>query len=79
MTDAELKNFSERAEADKARNIAAIVARVDANELEAKTISEFARLVYHGYKFIDIHVRKDGREYRFEGDWLARLFRGDAA
>lgn len=53
----------------------AVIQRVLANELEEKTIRELADLVRHGHKFIDIHVRKDAREYHFEGDWLARLFR----
>lgn len=52
-----------------------ISAIVEANQLEARTIARFENLVRHGYKFIDIVVRKDGQEYRFEGDWLSRLFR----
>lgn len=52
-----------------------IAARVDANELELETIKSFERLVRGGYKFVNITVRKDGRETTFEGDWLVRLFR----
>lgn len=52
-----------------------VAARVDANELERETIKRFERLVRGGYKFVNITVRKDGRETTFEGDWLVRLFR----
>lgn len=65
-------------EAAKTRGEAAVAAVcriVDANEPEAATISRLEALVRHGYKFIDIKVRKDGQETWFEGDWLARLFR----
>lgn len=48
-----------------------------ANSLERETIANFERLVRHGSKFIDLHVRVDGQEYHFEADWLARLFRRD--
>src|SRR5438045_3883729 len=57
---------------------AEIARQVAANELEAATIERFARTVLHGSKFIDLHVRVDGREYHFEADWLARLFRPPA-
>ena len=46
-----------------------------ANEPERETIAKFERLVRHGVSTIDIQVRGDGKEYHFEGDWLARLFR----
>lgn len=52
-----------------------VAAFVDANDLERKTIAEIEQLVRHGYKFIDITVRRDGKEYRFQGDWIARLLR----
>jgi hypothetical protein len=56
------------------REAAKVAERVEANELERNTIGCFEHLVRHGYKFIDIIVRKDGQETRFEGDWIARLF-----
>jgi len=57
------------------REVKAVAARVDANQPERDSLAELEQLVRHGYKFIDITVRKDGRDYRFEGDWLARLLR----
>lgn len=57
------------------RDIETVCSRVDPTQPEADTIRRFAELVRHGAKFIDISVRRDGREYHFEGDWLARLFR----
>lgn len=59
------------------KNVLAISSIVGANELERRTISDFERLIRHGAKFIDLHVRRDGQEYRFEADWLGRLFRAD--
>lgn len=58
-----------------AREVDTIARRVDANSLERESIHRLEELVRHGYKFIDITVRKDGREQTFEGDWLARLLR----
>jgi hypothetical protein len=55
--------------------VSTVADMVDANDLERRTLARFEELVRHGYKFIDIRVRKDGREHQFEGDWLARLFR----
>jgi hypothetical protein len=55
-----------------------ISAEVDANELERETLARLEKLVRHGYKFIDIIVRKDAQETRFEGDWIARLFRQES-
>ena len=52
-----------------------IIRLVDANELEAKSIRELFNLVFHGYKTIDIRVRKDGKETSFQADWIARLAR----
>lgn len=48
---------------------------VEANQVEEANIHRLIDLVWHGYKFIDIKVRKDGVEHEFQGDWLARLFR----
>lgn len=48
---------------------------VEANELEEASIHRLVDLVWHGYKFIDIKVRKDGIEHKFQGDWLVRLFK----
>lgn len=53
----------------------AVIARVEANDMEAATIKKVAQLIAPGAKCIDITFRKDGREYRFEADWIARLFR----
>lgn len=54
---------------------ARVADRVKANAAERQNIARLEELVRYGFKFIDITVRKDGQEYRFEGDWLARLFR----
>ena len=48
---------------------------IDPSEPEKEHIDLFYDLVKHGYKTIDILVRKDGKEYIFEGDWIARLLR----
>ena len=56
-------------------NVSVISERVAANEPERETIAKFERLVRHGVSAIDIKVRVDGKDYQFEGDWLARLFR----
>lgn len=47
---------------------------VGANEIEEANIVRLANLIWHGYKFIDIKIRKDGVEHEFQGDWLMRLF-----
>lgn len=57
------------------RAVLAVCAIVDANEPERATIARIEAIVRHGYKFINLHIRKDGQEYGFEADWLARLFR----
>lgn len=59
------------------RNVGCVSDLVGANELEEKTIARFEALIRHGCKFVDLVVRKDGQEYRFEADWLARLFRAE--
>jgi len=48
---------------------------IDLNEPEKITVDRLTDLVRHGYKTIDVKVRKDGVEYWFEADWLARLLR----
>jgi hypothetical protein len=58
-------------------NVRRVCEQVQANEPERATIAQLEALVRHGYKFIDLHVRKDGVERHFEADWLARLFRQD--
>jgi hypothetical protein len=52
-----------------------IARTVDASDLEAKTIMEISRLVRHGHKCMDLTFRKDGKDYHFQADWIARLFR----
>lgn len=52
-----------------------IIRLVDANELEAVSIRKLFCLVQHGYKTIDIKVRKDAVETLFQADWIARLAR----
>lgn len=56
-------------------NVARICHIVDANDLECETIARIEAKIRHGYKFINLTIRKDGLETTFEGDWLARLFR----
>ncbi len=60
----------------RGENNAARIAELScSNSLEETTIERFERLTRHGAKSVDLLVRKDGQEYRFEADWLARLFR----
>lgn len=61
---------------EQAREIAR---QCGANELETDTILQVSRLVRHGHEFCDLHIRKDGHEYRFEADWVCRLFRLSAS
>lgn len=35
-----------------------------------ETFSDFLNLVKHGAKYIDIHVRRDAKEYVFQADFL---------
>jgi hypothetical protein len=44
-------------------------------DLEAKTIIRMAVLIQRGTQFTDIIIRKDGKEYRFEADWIGELIR----
>ncbi len=48
------------------------VIKPELNALELVHYHRMRDLVKHGYKFIDIEIRKDGQTYNFEGDWLAR-------
>lgn len=43
------------------------------NKMQRNSIWELHDLTKHGAKFIDIRVRKDGKEYLFEGDWLKQV------
>lgn len=45
------------------------------SKLQRDSIWELHDLTKHGAKFIDIRVRKDGKEYLFEGDWLKQVLR----
>jgi hypothetical protein len=58
---------------------AKVAGEVGANELERAAILRFALLVRHGAKVINLRVRKDGREYQFEADWLGRYFQPQAS
>lgn len=64
--------------AEITRNLDAIAEKVadlaGANEGERRIIREVSRLTRHGHKTMDLTFRKDGKEYRFEADWVARLF-----
>ncbi len=55
--------------------LAVVLKTVDPNEPEEATIRKIAALTRHGSGTIDIHIRRDGTDYTFEGEWLARLFR----
>jgi len=46
----------------------------ESNSLVEASIRRLARLIYTGGQ-VDIVVRKDGKEWHFEADWLKRLFR----
>ena len=48
---------------------------IELNKPEVETVQKLKKLIGHGYKTIDILVRKDGKDYVFEGDWIARLLR----
>lgn len=66
------------AAAAQGRHAAARISElVHANSLEVDTISTIEAHVRHGYKFINLVVRKDGIETTYEADWLARLFRSN--
>jgi hypothetical protein len=43
------------------------------NNLQVDSLNEFLNLVKHGAKSIDIHVRKDAKEYSFQADFLKYL------
>lgn len=43
------------------------------NELEIETLKKFLELTKHGAKTIDINVRKDGKEYTFQADFLKHM------
>ena len=65
----------EKARANGELHVVLVADMAAANEPERETIARFERLVRHGVSTIDIQVRADGKDYHFEGDWLARLFR----
>lgn len=50
------------------------VAELEINDLQKQTLLDVYQLIKHGSKFINLHIRKDGREYHFEADWLKQLF-----
>lgn len=56
-------------------SINTLITLIEANELEASSMIKLQKLLEHGYKFININIRKDGKDYIFQGDWLSRLFR----
>jgi hypothetical protein len=43
------------------------------NELQIETIDKILSLTKHGAKSIDVEIRKDGKEYRFQADWIKHL------
>lgn len=47
--------------------------RLSITETQKETLLSVHDLIKHGYKFINLHIRKDGREYHFEADWLRQL------
>lgn len=49
--------------------------RVGADGPQRDSIRALEALVRHGTRGMDLTVRKDGREYQFEVDWLKYLFR----
>lgn len=58
-----------------ANAVAKVAREVDANESQTATMLAIEKQVRHGYAFIDIIVRSDGVEKRYQGDWIAQLFR----
>lgn len=42
-----------------------------------ESFNEFLALIKHGAKFIDIHVRKDAKEYGFQADFLKYITKED--
>ena len=71
MTEAEFAELNRELDA-KAHALADLL---DVNELQRETILKISRLVRFGHKAMDLEFRKDGRDYRFEADWIALLFR----
>ena len=71
MTETEFDELNQALDA-KAHALADLL---DANELQRDTILKISRLVRFGHKTMDLEFRKDGRDYRFEADWIALLFR----
>lgn len=55
-----------------------VVAQCHPNEPERETIERIARLTRHGGS-ANLIVRRDGRDYTFEADWLIRLLRPQRA
>lgn len=45
----------------------------DLNQEQIETMSKVFNLVEHGAKSIDICIRKYGKEYVFEADWIRNL------
>ena len=43
------------------------------NECQQSAIREVSALTEHGYAWINLHLRVDGREYLVQADWLANL------
>lgn len=45
----------------------------DLNEMQVGAMKEVLRLAKSGTRYTDVVIRKDGKEYRFEADWLSNL------
>lgn len=45
------------------------------NSLQRESIWQLHDLIKHGAKIIDVHVRKDAREYDIQADWLKWMLR----
>ena len=45
----------------------------DLNNLQYDTLMKVLKLAKSGTQFTDVHIRKDGKERRFQADWLQHL------
>lgn len=63
---AELDQIQERLESDSCY----ILPKETMTQPATESFERFLNLTKHGAKFIDIRVRKDGKEYEFQADFL---------
>ncbi len=47
-----------------------VIDDINMSELSKESFNEFLEITRSGAKFIDIYVRKDGKDYEFQADFL---------